>query len=694
MDRVVQYANGLPLVLVVLGSLLYRRSKAEWESTICKLQRSLHKEIYEILKISFDALEDNEKAIFLDIACFFNGEDKDYVATILEASDFDPIIGIQVLIERSLVVHVGYKNELQMHDLIQLMGRNIVHQESPNEPGERSRLWSHEDILHVLMEDTGTNTIQGIKLDLFGQKDILLNPGAFTKMKRLRLLTIRHAHFSEGPKSLSNELRLLDWAGYPSPSLPSNFHPHKLVTLNMNKSKIMQFEGIKVCENLRKLKFSYCEYLTCTPDVSAMANLERLDFSRCDNLVEVHQSVGFLNKLRHLDVWYCSKLRRLPNLKLPLLESLRLGVGCSSMEKFPNVVGEIPRLKQIYFHSTPFQELPSSVKYLIGLERIDICDCKKLRDLPRSISKLPCLQYLSLRDCTNLGRFPISSSSSSSSSTSSGWLALLQSNKTEATVLSNGFPALIGLEITYCELAKVDFLESLHCIFTLKYLDLSGNNFVSIPACITRFTNLKTLRLEDCEGLRQKNASSGGKSFIDNLPMMLPMLHRFCRKMQILIKVGAGELPEWFQHQTRENEMCFRMPPPKKAKLAGLVIGIVLKMDALSPCFDHINVYINGRNDIGGRYRPYDITLELDGVMWLSFFPRGYLEGQGETNLGDCIRVSLEFEGEGKILDGDRFNKKLGVYFVFDNTNDDGDDDDDSRVIVTYHRRKKKKRVD
>ncbi|XP_042940458.1 probable WRKY transcription factor 19 isoform X2 [Carya illinoinensis] len=139
-----------------------------------------------------------------------------------------------------------------MHDLMQfgeqLMGRNIVHQESPNEPGKQSRLWSHEDILHILIENMGTNAIQGIKLDLLGQKHILLNPRAFTKMKRLRLLIICHACFSEGPKSLSNELRLLDWAAYPSPSLPSNFHPQKLVTLNMYHSKIKQIEGIKVCE--------------------------------------------------------------------------------------------------------------------------------------------------------------------------------------------------------------------------------------------------------------------------------------------------------------------------------------------------------------------------------------------------------------------------------------------------------------
>ena len=32
-----------------------------------------------MLRISFDGLDDNEKYIFLDISCFYKGQDKDYV---------------------------------------------------------------------------------------------------------------------------------------------------------------------------------------------------------------------------------------------------------------------------------------------------------------------------------------------------------------------------------------------------------------------------------------------------------------------------------------------------------------------------------------------------------------------------------------------------------------------------------------
>ena len=40
-----------------------------------------------------------------------------------------------------------------MHDLLQQMGKDIVRRESPQLPGERSRLWHYEDVLDVLIEN-------------------------------------------------------------------------------------------------------------------------------------------------------------------------------------------------------------------------------------------------------------------------------------------------------------------------------------------------------------------------------------------------------------------------------------------------------------------------------------------------------------------------------------------------------------
>jgi hypothetical protein len=59
------------------------------------------------------------------------------------------------LAEKSLIkIKHGY---VELHDLIEHMGKEIVRRESPKEPGERSRLWSRDDIVHVLKENTVSN---------------------------------------------------------------------------------------------------------------------------------------------------------------------------------------------------------------------------------------------------------------------------------------------------------------------------------------------------------------------------------------------------------------------------------------------------------------------------------------------------------------------------------------------------------
>jgi len=147
---VVSSIGGLPLAIEVLGSYLFGRSIIEWKSALEKLQKIPHKQIQKILRISFDSLEDNAlKDIFLDIACFFIGTNKEYASKVLDGCGFFPDIGINILIQRSLLI-VNERNELRMHDLIRDMGREIVREMSPKDPGKRSRLWFHEDVFDVL----------------------------------------------------------------------------------------------------------------------------------------------------------------------------------------------------------------------------------------------------------------------------------------------------------------------------------------------------------------------------------------------------------------------------------------------------------------------------------------------------------------------------------------------------------------
>lgn len=118
-----------------------------------KSHRKSGKGIHELLKISYDALVDDEKEVFLHISCFFKGQNKNYVIDILEGCDLNPKDGIEVLRKMALI-SITEEGDIWIHDLLEDMGKKIVIQESPTEPGERSRLWRYEDIYHVFFENT------------------------------------------------------------------------------------------------------------------------------------------------------------------------------------------------------------------------------------------------------------------------------------------------------------------------------------------------------------------------------------------------------------------------------------------------------------------------------------------------------------------------------------------------------------
>ncbi|ESR63259.1 hypothetical protein CICLE_v10013961mg [Citrus x clementina] len=149
--RILDYANGNPLAVRVLGSFLRQKSKLDWENALDNLKRISDPDIYDVLKISYNEIKAEEKSLFLDIACFFNGKDKDSVLKMIGDSSFAHY-GLNVLLDKSFVT-VSRGNQLQMHDLLQEMGREIVGQESIEQPGKRSPLWYYEDVYNVLKKN-------------------------------------------------------------------------------------------------------------------------------------------------------------------------------------------------------------------------------------------------------------------------------------------------------------------------------------------------------------------------------------------------------------------------------------------------------------------------------------------------------------------------------------------------------------
>ncbi|KAJ9676352.1 hypothetical protein PVL29_025059 [Vitis rotundifolia] len=138
------YCQGLPLALKILGSLLIDKTRPQWQSELQKLKREPVEKIHNILKQSFHGLDHTQKDIFLDIACCFKGEDKDFLSRILDGCNFYVERGSKDLSDKCLIT-ILY-NRINMHDLVQQMGWQIVREKFPNEPSKWSRLWDSEDI--------------------------------------------------------------------------------------------------------------------------------------------------------------------------------------------------------------------------------------------------------------------------------------------------------------------------------------------------------------------------------------------------------------------------------------------------------------------------------------------------------------------------------------------------------------------
>nr|ACZ98532.1 TNL [Malus domestica] len=356
--NVVSYCGGLPLALEVLGSFLFKRTIAEWKSQLEKLKRAPYEKIINPLRISFEGLDDKEKAIFLDISCFFIGKDKDYIAKILDSCGFSATIGISVLRERCLIT--------------------VEDNKFPDQPGKWSRLWNRQEVTDVLTNNSGTGKIEGLALRLpydYGNTSFITK--AFAKMKKLRLLMLYAVDLNGEYKHLPKELRVLNWIFCRLKSIPDDFfNQDKLVVLEMRRSSLVQvWEGSKSLHNLKTLDLSSSWYLQKSPDFSQVPNLEELILQSCYSLSEIHPSIGHLKRLS------LSKS----------VETLLL-TGCFDFRELHEDIGEMISLRTLEADHTAIREVPPSIVGLKNLTRLSL-NGNKFRSLPNlsGLSKLETL---------------------------------------------------------------------------------------------------------------------------------------------------------------------------------------------------------------------------------------------------------------------------------------------------------------
>ncbi|XP_052198222.1 disease resistance protein RPV1-like [Diospyros lotus] len=640
-NSVVSYAKGVPLALRVLGSFLFGRSIIEWQSAIDRIRQQPNAEIQEVLKLSYDGLNHEEKEIFLDIACFFKGESKDYIIDILDACGFCTHIGIRILVDKSLITILN--NKIDMHDLIQEMGWHIVNEESPKEPGRRSRLWYHSDIHHVLEKNTGTEAIEGIILASSQTKEMSLNPGTFSKMSKLRLLVVHNIQLPHGLDYLSNELSLLDWHGYPLKLMPSSFQPNRLVELKMRCGCLQQlWKGTMSLERLKYIDLSYSLYITKTPDFTQVVNLEKLILEGCMNLVEIGPSIGAIKRLAFLNLKDCKYLKVLPTSSwLKSLQNLVLS-GCSKLKNISQVLACTKCLIELYLDGTCIMELP--VEHLNNLVCLSLRDCKKLASLPSGTCGLKFLKTLILSGCSNLNKLPqnlgelesleelradltaIKQTPSSiifprnlkflsfrgcKGETSTLWNSMFSTflfpRKCQdpiglALPPLSGLRSLKELDLSDCNISEGFLPNDLGSLSSLEYLMLRGNSFMSLSASISGLSRLISLELSDCKMLKT----------LPELPSSLVSIDADdCTSLERLPNLTACEKLQDF---TLSNCRMLAKNQPSNNHLALELFRIQLEGFATSRTADYTIV-------VPGRELP------------------GYFSYQ--NNMGDTVRIPL-----------------------------------------------------
>ncbi|KAL7612622.1 hypothetical protein Lser_V15G05189 [Lactuca serriola] len=498
-DRAIRYASSLPLALKVLGSFFHGRQLSVWESALNRLRKGSIDKIHETLKLSFDGLDASEKQIFLDIACFYKDQNEEYVTRVLDSFGFDPVIGISVLIEKSLIT-VSNKR-LHMHDLIQEMGWQIVYESFPD-----SRVWKPEHIRKIVKEKK--QKLKAIEAMMMTDNARHVDAYVLASMQNLRLLDIDGKFTSSQPTYLPDELQWLCWTKYPFLTLPLT-DMCKLVGLEIANGGMKQlWKGRKILLNLKFIHLKSMDKLTSFPDVSGSPNIERLILSGCRSLVEVHESLGSHRRLVYLDMNDCKGLKSLPSmLEMESLETLVLS-GCESLERFPEVSPCMVKLSQLDLSSCyTIKELPSSIRYLSSLILLNLTECSNLENIPNSICELRCLKFISLHNCMNLKSFP--KELGSMKMLEELWLGFM-SEIVKWPHMFVGFHSLTSLSslknlnLSWRQIEEESFPQNLDELSSLEELYLSGNSkLVELPASICHLSRLKRLEVNQCSQLQR-----------------------------------------------------------------------------------------------------------------------------------------------------------------------------------------------
>ncbi|KAH9782249.1 ADP-ribosyl cyclase/cyclic ADP-ribose hydrolase [Citrus sinensis] len=525
-DKAIEYAQGVPLALKVLGRYLCERSKDEWESAMRKLEVIPHMEIQEVLKVSYDSLDDSQKDVFLDIACFFEGEHRDEVTSFFDARGFQAKIELSVLEEGVPFTELRYFewHQFPLKTLNILHWENLVSLKMPC--SKVTQLW-----------DDVQNLVSLKRIDLKYSKLLTKLPD-LSLAQNLEILDLGYcSSLTETHSSIQylNKLEVLDLDRCKSlTSLPTSIH-----------SKYLKRLVLRGCSNLKNLpKMTSCHLRSTLPllgvgieelpsSIKCLSNIGELLIYSCKRLENISSSIFKLQFLESIRIHRCPNLQFLEmpscnidgtrskeqpssELKLkkcPRPESLPSGqcmfksltsleiIDCPNFERLPDELGNLQALNMLIIDGTAIRELPEGLGQLALLSKLELKNCSELEYISSSIFKLKSLESIEISNCSNLKGFPeipfCNIDGSGIERIPSSVLKLNKCSKLESLPSSLCmFKSLTSLEIIDCK--KLERLpDELGNLEALEELRVEGTGIREVPKSLAQLA-LSKLKLKKC----------------------------------------------------------------------------------------------------------------------------------------------------------------------------------------------------
>ncbi|XP_030468236.1 TMV resistance protein N-like [Syzygium oleosum] len=531
-SEIISSMGGLPLAIKVTGSLLNRKDKAFWEETMVRLKNVPEKAILEKLKISYDDLDEYQKQIFLDIACFFLNETKTDAIYMWADCQSYPERGIDVLTSRCLVKILD-NDKFWMHDQLIDLGRQIVRQESPSDLGKQSRLWIAKEALEIIRTREEKDKVQALEID--GLYDsIEIKNEEFQRLQNLRCLKLCEGTYTGDFAECRSKLRWISWHPPRQGFGAYNMYLVHLVVFKLgmndftNDSKA--WDLIKRAQNLKVLSLTKCDGITTIPDFSKCLGLERLTLARCNRLKRIQNFIGDLQSLIELEIEGCMDLTNLPDEVGALVKLKRFSLRrCCKLRELPNSLGNLTSLVELDLSRTGIAKIPNSIKRLVKLESF-LMENMRISDLPNSIGNLKSLRVLRLSkefsySEHHVWQFP----SGINILENLGELDLFGCDEMNGEI-PDGIGEL-SKEFTYSEHHVWQLPSGINILENLEELDFSGRDEMigEIPVGIGELSSLRILNLE--------------RTRICGIPRTINMLHHL-QTLNLRDCHGIQELPE------------------------------------------------------------------------------------------------------------------------------------------------------